>query len=238
MSSYFYMRFPAFKCLFCRSRVQVASWARAFIMANHVTSQSQVRDRKPWTKKMARRLILQQVKTANLATMTSLLRTFSITTGLLHSARAFKPFMASPVSTWMGWLSKPAIAGSLQQTRGMKVHSSVKKRCEHCKVGWKWIYKHYSRYKQWGTCSWANDQIYRLFDERPESDTTDTCTSSARRILDTSSDRAKQLQTFCSFYFDDGDIWASGTAGNFVQYWRINGDDEMGRRAKIKQGRV
>jgi hypothetical protein len=22
-----------------------------------------------------------------------------------------------------------------QQTRGMKVHSSVKKRCEHCKVG-------------------------------------------------------------------------------------------------------
>lgn len=23
---------------------------------------------------------------------------------------------------------------TLQQTRGMKVHSSVKKRCEHCKV--------------------------------------------------------------------------------------------------------
>lgn len=105
---------------------------------------------------MARRLILQQAKTANLATMASLLRTFSITAGLLRSAQAVKPLMASPVSTWMGWLSKPAIAGSLQQTRGMKVHSSVKKRCEHCKVGWKWIYKHRLRCMQWGTCSWAN----------------------------------------------------------------------------------
>ncbi|KAL7791346.1 ribosomal protein L36 domain-containing protein, partial [Trichoderma ceciliae] len=73
--------------------------------------------------------------------MSSLLRTLSLTTGLLRSARAVKPFMAdsfattsSPVSAWTGWLSKPAIAGSLQQTRGMKVHSSVKKRCEHCKV--------------------------------------------------------------------------------------------------------
>ncbi|KAH8129827.1 hypothetical protein ACSS6W_004811 [Trichoderma asperelloides] len=73
--------------------------------------------------------------------MASLLRTFSITTGLLRSAQAVKPFTASsfatspsPISSWMGWLSKPAIAGSLQQTRGMKVHSSVKKRCEHCKV--------------------------------------------------------------------------------------------------------
>ncbi|KAK1255032.1 hypothetical protein MKX08_009027 [Trichoderma sp. CBMAI-0020] len=83
---------------------------------------------------MVRRRILQQAKTANLATMASLLRAFSITTGLLRSAQAVKPLMASPASTWMGWLSKPAIAGSLQQTRGMKVHSSVKKRCEHCKV--------------------------------------------------------------------------------------------------------
>jgi hypothetical protein len=101
--------------------------------------------------------------------------------------------MASPVSTWRGWLSKPAIAGSLQQTRGMKVHSSVKKRCEHCKVGWNGYINILSD-QEMGTCSWANIYIRRSFDERPESDTTDTCTSSARRILDTSSDRAKQLQ--------------------------------------------
>jgi hypothetical protein len=91
---------------------------------------------------MARRPILQQAKTANLATMASLLRTFSITTGLLRSAQAVKPFMVSPASTWMGWLSKPALAGTLQQTRGMKVHSSVKKRCEHCKVSWNWTLEH------------------------------------------------------------------------------------------------
>lgn len=134
--------------------------------------------------------------------MASLLRAFSITTGLLRSAQAVKPLTASsfatspsPVSAWMGWLSKPAIAGSLQQTRGMKVHSSVKKRCEHCKVGWNWIHN----FIMGEHCSRADHQIYRSFDERPESDTTDTCTSSARRILDTSSDRAKQLQTFVLF---------------------------------------
>lgn len=31
--------------------------------------------------------------------------------------------------------AKTAIQAVTQQTRGMKVHSSVKKRCEHCKVG-------------------------------------------------------------------------------------------------------
>lgn len=29
-----------------------------------------------------------------------------------------------------------------QQTRGMKVHSSVKKRCEHCKVSYSYSYPH------------------------------------------------------------------------------------------------
>ncbi|KAL7918137.1 ribosomal protein L36 domain-containing protein [Trichoderma austrokoningii] len=66
--------------------------------------------------------------------MAFILRTFSIAAGLLRSGQAVKPLMASPASTWTSWLSKPAIAGTLQQTRGMKVHSSVKKRCEHCKV--------------------------------------------------------------------------------------------------------
>ncbi|KAL7939626.1 ribosomal protein L36 domain-containing protein [Trichoderma chlorosporum] len=73
--------------------------------------------------------------------MASLLRTFSLTAGLLRSSQAVKPLAvgsfataSSPVSPWTGWLSRPAIGGTLQQTRGMKVHSSVKKRCEHCKV--------------------------------------------------------------------------------------------------------
>ncbi|KAF3073664.1 50S ribosomal protein L36 [Trichoderma lentiforme] len=74
--------------------------------------------------------------------MASLLRTLSLTAGLLRSSQVVKPFAAgsfatatrSPASSWMGWLSKPAVGGTLQQTRGMKVHSSVKKRCEHCKV--------------------------------------------------------------------------------------------------------
>lgn len=38
----------------------------------------------------------------------------------------------------------------------------------------------------------ADTFFYRLFDERPESDTTDTCTSSARRTPDTSNDRVKE----------------------------------------------
>ncbi|KAH6609336.1 ribosomal l36 [Trichoderma cornu-damae] len=73
--------------------------------------------------------------------MSSLLRVLSLTTGLLRSAQAVRSSTAgsfavasSPISAWMGWTAKPAIAGSLQQARGMKVHSSVKKRCEHCKV--------------------------------------------------------------------------------------------------------
>ncbi|KAL7809007.1 ribosomal protein L36 domain-containing protein [Trichoderma aethiopicum] len=72
--------------------------------------------------------------------MASFLRTLSLTTGLLRSspvaaAVAKGSFAtASPVSAWMGWMARPAVGGALQQTRGMKVHSSVKKRCEHCKV--------------------------------------------------------------------------------------------------------
>ncbi|KAH7353875.1 ribosomal protein L36-domain-containing protein [Plectosphaerella cucumerina] len=31
-------------------------------------------------------------------------------------------------------LAKTAVQAVTQQTRGMKVHSSVKKRCEHCKI--------------------------------------------------------------------------------------------------------
>jgi hypothetical protein len=104
----------------------------------------------------------------------------------------------------MGWLSRPALVGSLQQTRGMKVHSSVKKRCEHCKVGWNWIINSFGSFQKGQFM--ANDQICRLFDERQESDTTDTCTSSARRTLDTSSDRAKAIAIFSSAFFDNGEV--------------------------------
>ncbi|KAK1247193.1 hypothetical protein MKX07_002102 [Trichoderma sp. CBMAI-0711] len=77
--------------------------------------------------------------------MASLLRTLSLTAGLLRSAPAAAAVVkgslatASPMAAWMGWMARPAVGGALQQTRGMKVHSSVKK---------------------------------RLFDERLESDTT------------------------------------------------------------------
>ncbi|QPG96058.1 hypothetical protein C2857_003014 [Epichloe festucae Fl1] len=36
-------------------------------------------------------------------------------------------------NAWTATTSR-TLGGSMQQTRGMKVHSSVKKRCEHCKV--------------------------------------------------------------------------------------------------------
>ncbi|KZZ92052.1 Ribosomal protein L36 [Moelleriella libera RCEF 2490] len=66
--------------------------------------------------------------------MTSILR------GLALSARLLTPYTApagvlrsaSPKT----WLSSPLLSNPAwtQQLRGMKVHSSVKKRCEHCKV--------------------------------------------------------------------------------------------------------
>ncbi|KAK2594999.1 hypothetical protein QQS21_007306 [Conoideocrella luteorostrata] len=43
------------------------------------------------------------------------------------------PFWASPIIGSL-WTTSRTISAGLMQTRGMKVHSSVKKRCEHCKV--------------------------------------------------------------------------------------------------------
>ncbi|KAI1746779.1 hypothetical protein F4782DRAFT_474240 [Xylaria castorea] len=53
----------------------------------------------------------------------------SISQSALAPTQAQRPAIARPAGTM-------AIAKILaqQQTRGMKVHSSVKKRCEHCKV--------------------------------------------------------------------------------------------------------
>ncbi|RSL64050.1 hypothetical protein CEP54_004906 [Fusarium duplospermum] len=74
-------------------------------------------------------------------TMASLFRTFSLSTRSLSSSNVLGAF-ATRANWSMGALpslfaspSAAALGGGLmQQTRGMKVHSSVKKRCEHCKV--------------------------------------------------------------------------------------------------------
>ncbi|KAJ4271597.1 hypothetical protein NW762_000301 [Fusarium torreyae] len=47
------------------------------------------------------------------------------------SMGAVPSLFASPSTTP---ISRAVGNGLMQQTRGMKVHSSVKKRCEHCKV--------------------------------------------------------------------------------------------------------
>ncbi|KAF4989428.1 hypothetical protein FDECE_14723 [Fusarium decemcellulare] len=71
--------------------------------------------------------------------MASLVRTLSL------AARSMRPMSVlgafATRATWpMGAVPSaapisPTLGTSLmQQTRGMKVHSSVKKRCEHCKV--------------------------------------------------------------------------------------------------------
>lgn len=78
-------------------------------------------------------------------TMNSLLRTLALPARLL-GARQTVGVLAGKTTAWTpslfgataGWLAPAARTvvggGLMQQTRGMKVHSSVKKRCEHCKV--------------------------------------------------------------------------------------------------------
>ncbi|KFA65511.1 hypothetical protein S40285_03217 [Stachybotrys chlorohalonatus IBT 40285] len=75
--------------------------------------------------------------------MASLLRRLSPFAGLLGSRTFATPFFSrawsSPaaltsMSNTLTASTSQSIGGVLQQTRGMKVHSSIKKRCEHCKV--------------------------------------------------------------------------------------------------------
>jgi large subunit ribosomal protein L36 len=82
--------------------------------------------------------------------MASLIRSLSLSAGLLGSRASFGALLArgasAPTSLAAGLFSQgsptslfaqatKALGGvSMQQTRGMKVHSSIKKRCEHCKV--------------------------------------------------------------------------------------------------------
>ncbi|KAH6960820.1 hypothetical protein DER45DRAFT_559002, partial [Fusarium avenaceum] len=71
--------------------------------------------------------------------MASFFRVFSLSARSLTPSNALGAFatratwslFASPSTTP---ISRALGNGLMQQTRGMKVHSSVKKRCEHCKV--------------------------------------------------------------------------------------------------------
>ncbi|CAG9989890.1 unnamed protein product [Clonostachys byssicola] len=68
--------------------------------------------------------------------MASLLRSVSLRTALFAPPRAIGSFLGRGLAINMP--SIPAFGMGLlqqaQQTRGMKVRSAVKKRCEHCKV--------------------------------------------------------------------------------------------------------
>ncbi|KAK5992812.1 hypothetical protein PT974_06231 [Cladobotryum mycophilum] len=76
--------------------------------------------------------------------MASLIRTFSLTARQLRPSQLSRQFLptTNPSSSilgtgtrlWQAASSITPVGGSVQQTRGMKVHSAVKKRCEHCKV--------------------------------------------------------------------------------------------------------
>ncbi|KAK0384019.1 hypothetical protein NLU13_8108 [Sarocladium strictum] len=67
--------------------------------------------------------------------MASLLRAFTRTTALASIPRFSSLFRPATMAIQQ---QQPAMGTGLakvvEQTRGMKVHSAVKKRCEHCKV--------------------------------------------------------------------------------------------------------
>ncbi|KAH8167020.1 hypothetical protein CIB48_g1214 [Xylaria polymorpha] len=52
------------------------------------------------------------------------------------TVRSISQSALAPTQAWRPAITRPAAAMAMvqQQMRGMKVHSSVKKRCEHCKV--------------------------------------------------------------------------------------------------------
>lgn len=64
--------------------------------------------------------------------MASILRTFSLATRAFTSSTMGVAAMAAPRTFLVNPFAQ--VSSIVQQTRGMKVHSSVKKRCEHCKV--------------------------------------------------------------------------------------------------------
>lgn len=123
--------------------------------------------------------------------MATLLRTLSLSTRLMGPRQAVGAVWGRTAATattrMVPSIFGGGVSGLVHQTRGMKVHSSVKKRCEHCKV---------CSARVW----WLNGGeglltgLGRLFDERLGNDTTDGCTSSAKRTRDTSNDRVRRMR--------------------------------------------
>lgn len=67
--------------------------------------------------------------------MASLFRTLTLSARAALSPRAlFAATPSSVLSPFSRALAATTITSTQQQIRGMKVHSSVKKRCEHCKA--------------------------------------------------------------------------------------------------------
>ncbi|KAI9171727.1 50S ribosomal protein L36 [Paramyrothecium foliicola] len=92
---------------------------------------------------------LEETQTFKAGTMASLLRSLSLSAGMVASRPAMSAFLSRSAGAPASFMSRifgqgstsifaatsQAVGGALmQQTRGMKVHSSIKKRCEHCKV--------------------------------------------------------------------------------------------------------
>ena len=66
--------------------------------------------------------------------MASIFRTLTLSARALSPRALFAATPSSVLSPFSRALAATTITSTQQQIRGMKVHSSVKKRCEHCKV--------------------------------------------------------------------------------------------------------
>lgn len=72
--------------------------------------------------------------TPSLAVRSSAQQTRCLSQSTLHNPQSCHRACCRPTLVAKNHSSK-AVTFQSQQTRGMKVHSSIKKRCEHCKVG-------------------------------------------------------------------------------------------------------
>lgn len=61
-------------------------------------------------------------------------QTRTISSTILPAGSRIRSSFAAVAGRSKGVLAEPQVAAVVQQVRGMKVHSSIKKRCEHCKV--------------------------------------------------------------------------------------------------------
>lgn len=61
-------------------------------------------------------------------------QTRAISSTILPASPRIRSSFAAVAGRRNGAVIEPRVAAVVQQVRGMKVHSSIKKRCEHCKV--------------------------------------------------------------------------------------------------------